>query len=111
MFNADWGVAEDAAMDISNDLATGTTGHWWGVAGYALYDFTDWFQGVVRHEYFDDTDGVRWFDTSVWNTTVTANIKVKENLLFRPEFRYINFAGDDSADEEVIVGAGIEYLF
>ncbi|GJQ49273.1 porin [Candidatus Kuenenia stuttgartiensis] len=111
MFNGDWGVAEDAAMDISSGMATGTTGHWWGVAGYSLYDFTDWFQGVVRYEYLDDTDGVRWFDTSVWDVTVTANIKVRENLLFRPEFRYINFAGDDSADEEVIVGAGVEYLF
>ncbi|MCF6150329.1 MAG: porin [Candidatus Kuenenia sp.] len=110
MFNADWGVAEDAAMDIANGMATGSTGHWWGVAGYGLYDFNDWLQGVVRYEYFDDTDGVRWFDTSVWDVTGTVNIKMRENLLFRPEIRYINFAGDDG-DDEVIVGIGAEYLF
>jgi len=108
-FNADWGTAEDAAMDIGSGMATGTTGHWWGVAAYGMYDFTNWFQGVVRYEYFDDTDGVRFFDTSVWDVTATANIKMRENLLFRPEIRYIDFAGDVS--EEVIVGVGAEYLF
>jgi hypothetical protein len=115
MFNGDWGTAEDAAMDIENGVATGTTGHWWGVAGYALYDFTDWFQGVVRYEYFDDTDGVRYFGQSIWETTVTANIKVRDNLLVRPEYRFNHYSDPESLgfgnEDEHIVGVGVEYLF
>lgn len=115
MLNGDWGIAEDGAMDIANGLALGTTGHWWGVAGYAIYDFTDWVQGVVRYEYFDDTDGVRFFDQSIWETTVTLNVKMRENLLFRPEYRHNNYSRPDVAgvrdSGEDIVGIGIEYLF
>ena len=79
-FNFDWGVAEDGAMDRLAGTMLGSTGHWWGVAGYGLYDFTDRIQGVVRYEYFDDTDGVRWFDQSIWETTVTCNIKIREKI-------------------------------
>ncbi len=115
MFNADWGIAEDAGIDIENGVATGDTGHWWGLAGYAIYDFTDSVQGVVRCEYFDDTDGVRYFGQSVWETTVTANIKVRENLLVRPEYRFNHYADPESiglyGDDEHIVGMGVEYLF
>ncbi|MDR4507125.1 MAG: porin [Candidatus Brocadiaceae bacterium] len=115
MFNADWGTAEDASLDIEGGVANGSTGHWWGVAGYALYDLTDWFQGAVRYEYFDDTDGVRFFGQSVWETTVTANIKMRENLLFRPEYRFNHYADPDSVgrydNDEHILGIGVEYLF
>ena len=133
MFNFDWGTAEDGALrDIDRDgavlsggpdIATGGTGHWWGVAGYALYDFTDRFQGVVRYEYFDDTDGVRFFDQSIWEVTVTGNIKVRENLLIRPEYRHNDYSraistgfsdGDATGkrnDQEDIFGIGIEYIF
>jgi len=115
MLNGDWGIAEDGGLDIENAVATGNTGHWWGAAGYAVYNFTDWFQGVVRYEYLDDTDGVRFFGQSVWETTVTANIKMRENLLFRPEYRFNQYADPESLgfsnDEEHIVGAGVEYLF
>ena len=134
MFNFDWGTAEDGSMDQWLGIMQGSTGHWWGVAGYALYDFTDWCQGVVRAEYFDDTDGVRWFDQSISEVTVTANIKVRENLLIRPEYRVNHFSSpttgsaramaDDNSnpgigdahnhslnDTEHIFGVGIEYLF
>ncbi|ODS33019.1 MAG: hypothetical protein SCARUB_01838 [Candidatus Scalindua rubra] len=134
MFNFDWGTAEDAALedvDKDGDALDGTdtilnsTAHWWGVAAYALYDFTDWFQGVVRYEYFDDTDGVRFFDQSIWETTITTNIKMRENLWFRPEYRHNEYstgfatafdkaAGGDGrrdTDSEDIIGIGIEYVF
>ncbi len=115
ILNGDWGQAQDAAMDIGNGLALGNTGHWWGVAGYALYDFTNWIQGVVRYEYFDDTDGVRFFDQTIWEVTLTCNIKMRENLLFRPEYRFNHYSDPDAIgvhdSSENIYGIGIEYLF
>ncbi|MFQ5965373.1 MAG: outer membrane beta-barrel protein [Candidatus Scalinduaceae bacterium] len=120
-FNFDWGVAEDGNLrtvgTTPGGIVTNTsTGHWWGVAGYGLYDFTDWIQGVIRYEYFDDTDGVRFFGTTIWETTLTCNIKIRENLLFRPEWRYNNYAikalgprGNHTS--ETMFGAGIEYIF
>ena len=115
LFNADWGVAEDGAMTALGGAMKGSTGHWSGVALYGIYDFTDSVQGALRFEYFDDTDGVRYFDQSIWSTTVTANIKMRENLLLRPEYRFVHYADPDSignmGDDEHIVGMGVEYLF
>ncbi|MCF6157251.1 MAG: hypothetical protein E3K32_01475 [wastewater metagenome] len=115
MLNVDWGQAEDAGLDIANGVATGNTGHWFGVAPYAMYDFTDWIQGVIRYEYFDDRDGVRFFDQTIWDVTLTLNIEMRENLLFRPEYRYIHYSDPDAIgvkdSSANIYGIGIEYIF
>ena len=132
--NWDWGQIEDfVAHDINGDgvIDTGASGEtpeglstaqWWGAALYAMYDFTDSQQGALRYSYFDDTDGARAFGRSIWDITYTQNMKVRENLLLRPEVRYIkhNVPGDEepgvgdrgnTADSEFIFTFGTEYVF
>ena len=130
-FNWDHGYIEDfIGHDGNGDgLVNGLSGgHWWSAVGYAMYDFTDTQQGALRYEYFDDTDGARFFDISMWSLTYTHNITVRENLLIRPEVRYNSYSDNTStstgttgslspgdkgntADSETILGVGVEYVF
>ncbi len=125
-FNWDHGYVEDfVGHDSDGDgLVNGTSGaHWWAAVGYAMYDFTDAQQGAFRYEYFDDTDGAKTFGYSMWTLTYTHNITISDHLLLRPEVRYNKFNvpkgenvltnGDKgrSADNETILGVGIEYVF
>ncbi|MGQ3686315.1 MAG: outer membrane beta-barrel protein [Candidatus Loosdrechtia sp.] len=88
--------------------ATGGVGKWWGFSGILSQDITDAFGLALRGEYFDDGDGAmtgvatgagiedslgalvgtREKGLRVWGATLTANIKIRENLLVRPEVRY-----------------------
>lgn len=129
MLNIDYGSVEDGVADLdSSDIVVGTkNGHWWGAAGYAIYDFTDRYQLATRLEYFDDADGLRFFGQTMWDFTATMNIKLHENLLLRPEYRYIHFnedtVGTERGHDEYavsgtgldkdshIVGLGVEYVF
>jgi hypothetical protein len=104
-------------------LVNGTSGaHWWAAVGYAMYDFTDNQMGAFRAEYFDDTDGARFFGISFWTLTYTHNITIADNLLLRPEVRYNKYNTPDgeeivhgdkgnTADDEVILTFGAEYVF
>jgi hypothetical protein len=128
MVNVDWGTASDGvANNVADDgtVLGASTGHWWGVAGYALYDFTDRVQLATRGEYFDDSDGLRFFGQTIWDFTATCNVKVRENLLIRPEYRYIHFNSDSVGtarghaepgnsglgSDSHILGLGVEYVF
>ncbi len=128
----DWnhGQADDASANANyangnNDLGNA---HWWAAVGYAMYDFTDNQMGAVRYEYFDDTDGAKGFDFSMWSLTYTHNITIAENLMIRPEVRYNSFSQDTStttgtigtlrpgdkgndADNETVLALGVEYIF
>jgi maltoporin len=132
-FGANWdhGYIEDfkghagAIEGSSSTKWTGLSGaHWWAVAGYAMYDFTDNQMGALRYEYLDDTDAARTFGNSIWDLTYTHNITVADNLMIRPEVRYIKHNVDDSAeighgkstdnlttDDETILTIGVEYVF
>ncbi|MGR3174035.1 MAG: outer membrane beta-barrel protein [Candidatus Scalindua sp.] len=129
--NWDWGQIEDfIGHDANGDgLVNGlSSGQWWAAVGYVMYDFTDRQQGALRYEYFDDTDGARFFDISMWSLTYTQNITVAENLMIRPEIRYNSYSDNTStstgtvgsltpgdkgntADSETIIGVGVEYVF
>ena len=125
--NFDLGYIEDNHGHDSNGdgLVDGTSGaHWWAAVGYAMYDWTDNQMGAVRYEYFDDTDGARFFGHSFWTLTYTHNITIAENLMLRPEVRYnkhnVGSTGEiahgkatDSltADDETIFTFGAEYVF
>jgi hypothetical protein len=150
-FNFDWGHSDDNVPHDSGGPAQGiyvpvvgdgivdsvSDGHWWAAVGYAMYDFTDAQQGALRYEYADDTDGVKGFGYSMWSLTYTQNMKIRENLMIRPEIRYNHYANDvvvtergvnapevavtpaglDAAkdksrsDSETIIGVGVEYVF
>ena len=50
----DYGHEQDAVSEGPDEDAS-----WQGVAGYARYQFNDWYALAGRAEYFDDSDGVR----------------------------------------------------
>ncbi len=136
-FNWDHGYVEDfkthdgGGMPGLNEAGDGLTdstsgAHWWAAVGYLMYDFTDAQQGAFRYEYFDDTDGAKAFGGSMYSLTYTQNMTVRENLLIRPEVRYNHYSipstpgADDpltpggkgnTADDETIIGVGVEYVF
>ena len=161
-FNLDWGKADDAKVHDSGGTADEATtranvhnphvmiagdgiidstsdAHWFGVAGFAMYDFTDNQMGALRYEYADDTDGAKGFGYSMWSLTYTHNITVADNLMIRPEVRYNHYADpvvfteraanaadtggitnppgqqgpEDKSrkDDETIIGLGVEYVF
>ncbi len=124
-FNMDHGYIQDfVGHDSTGDgYVNGTSGaHWWAVVGYAMYDFTDNQMGAFRAEYFDDTDGARFFGISFWTLTYTHNITIANNLMLRPEVRYNKHnlpSGEEiehgdkgnTATDEVILTYGAEYVF
>ncbi len=131
--NFDLGYIEDfVAHDVNAngivDVNEGLSGaHWWAAAAYAMWDFTDRQMGALRYEYMDDTDTARTFGYSLWDITYTHNITVAENLMLRPEIRYIKHNTIGSADDpdpshgkstdtltndsETILTLGVEYIF
>ena len=74
--------------DYAQDTVAGSTVKWQGVAGYIRYQANDWFAVTPRVEYFDDRDG---FSTGaaqkVKEATVTAEVKSKDGILMRIEYR------------------------
>lgn len=135
--NWDWGYIEDfKAHDGINrpegQAAAGTTitglagAHWWAAAAYFMYDWTDNQMGALRYEYMDDTDHARTFGYSIWDLTYTHNITVADNLMIRPEVRYIKHntpkaedpahgdtdgGGTLNNNSETILTLGVEYVF
>ena len=100
--NFDFGTEEGAEGIGGGFFAspTGRNGTWWGFSGIISQDITDSFGLAFRGEYFDDNDGARTgvMGLQVSEVTLTANIKIRENLLVRPEIRY------DDADQEIFAG-------
>jgi maltoporin len=87
--NGDYATQKDDAPD-------GDDAKWYGIAGYAKYDFSDLFSATIRAEYFNDDDGVRTgTEQEVKEITLTPEFRVAKNLIIRPEYRH------DWSDEEV----------
>jgi hypothetical protein len=92
-------VNTDYATDEKDPLNSGRNSRWYGIAGYAKYDFTDWFSTTIRAEYFDDRDGVRTgIAQKLKEITITPEFRIVKNLLLRPEYRHdwSNRVGFDS---------------
>ncbi len=82
-------VNTDFANEEKDPLSGGRNSRWYGIAGYAKYDFTDWFSTTIRAEYFDDSDGVRTGITQkLKEITITPEFRIVKNLLLRPEYRH-----------------------
>ncbi|UTA70311.1 porin [Emticicia sp. 21SJ11W-3] len=79
---------------------------WGGAAFYAQYAITDKFALGGRYEYFDNLSAIRGLQnskrlgggTSVNSFTLTGNVTISENLLFKPEFRLDSYAKSSLAD-------------
>jgi hypothetical protein len=79
----------DYAHEEKDPLNGARDSEWYGVAGYAKYDFTDFFSASIRAEYFNDKDGVRTgIAQELKEITLTAEFKLVKNLLVRPEYRH-----------------------
>jgi hypothetical protein len=107
--NADYATQKDIAAD-------GSDGKWYGVAGYAKYDFSDLFSAAIRGEYFKDDDGVRTgTEQSVKEITITPEFRVAKNLIIRPEYRHDwsdekAFDSGTSKNQDTI-GLGVMYTW
>lgn len=90
-------------------------GQWWGFSGIVTRDITDSVGVALRGEYFDDRDGARLgvSHLDLWEITLTANIKIRENLLVRPEVRYDEGSEDvfNGRDNELTTAIDFAYLF
>ncbi len=80
--NTDYATEEHSAAD-------GGTAKWYGIAGYAKYDFSDLFSSTIRAEYFDDKDGVRTGTSQkLKEITFTPEFRVAKAIIIRPEYRH-----------------------
>jgi len=98
--NVDYGWEKKEAALVGAGLSN-TTAKWWGIAGYAAYEWTEKLRTSFRAEYFEDSDSVRTaaqapgLKTSVWETTATVRYKIWQGLMARVEYRH------DQANEKV----------
>ncbi len=89
-------------------LAGGKDAKWYGIAGYAKYDFTKLFSLSARAEYFNDQDGVRTnVAQHLKEITVTPELRVIDNLIVRPEYRHDwsnvkSFDSDNKKNQDTI---------
>jgi len=95
--------------------ASSRNGEWWGISTILGYDFTDSVGIALRREYFEDKDGARMGvnDLNIWETTFTTNIKIRQNLLVRPEIRYdqANQGIFGGTDNELTTAIDVAYMF
>ncbi len=95
--DAAYGHEEREAFLEALGTRVDTDAAWWGVAGYAAYDWTDRLRTALRQEYFQDTDGARTGFGKMLrlsSTTATAQYKIWKGLVGRLEYRH------DHADEK-----------
>jgi hypothetical protein len=75
---------------------------WWGVAGYAKYNWSPKTNFAVRYEYYDDPQGYTGlvFGDRGWAQEVTGtySYNLTSALLFRGEYRY-DFASEPIFDQ------------
>jgi hypothetical protein len=82
--NFDYGQEAHAAP-------SGGDASWWGLAGYAAYDWTEKLRTAARLEYFRDRDGFRTGfgrDLGVYEGTLTLQYKIWRGLVGRLEYRH-----------------------
>jgi hypothetical protein len=92
--NVDYGWEDHEASLVAAATRSDTTATWWGVAGYAAYDWTEKLRTAVRAEYFADPESVRTAArafgtrTTLWETTATVQYKIWRGLVGRVEYRH-----------------------
>lgn len=93
-------ITEKFLLGVNAAYGTQDKKSWGGAAVYAQVAFTDKFGLGARYEYFDNASGIRGLrnpnrpndGTSVNSFTLTGNVIISENLLFKPEFRLDSYA-------------------
>ena len=98
-------ITEKFLLGLNAAYGTQDKKSWGGAALYAQIALTDKFALGGRYEYFDNLSGIRGLKnpgrlgggTSVNSFTLTGNVTLSENLLFKPEFRVDSFAKSSMA--------------
>ncbi|MEQ1798898.1 MAG: outer membrane beta-barrel protein [Lacibacter sp.] len=67
--------------------SAGSSASWYGSALYINVSPVEKFGFCVRGEYFSDNDGVAGFGTSLFDATLSLNIKPVKGIMIVPEFR------------------------
>ncbi len=86
-------ITEKFLLGVNATYGTENKESWGGAAIYAQASLTEKFGLGVRYEYFDNKSGIRSLKnreemgTSVNSFTLTGNVIISDNLLFKPEFR------------------------
>jgi hypothetical protein len=74
--------------DYGRDKESGATVKWQGFAGYLRLQPTAWFALSPRAEYYNDSEGfTSGMAQKIKEVTVTGELKSKEGMLFRLEYR------------------------
>ena len=108
-----------ANVDYGKDTVAGDAVHWDGIAGYARIQANKWLAVPPRFEWFQDPQG---FMTGAAQTlkelTLTSEVKVAGNILWRIEFRrdisdVASFKQDTGAfvKHQNTIGFGLLYSF
>jgi hypothetical protein len=90
----------------------GSANSWWGSALYLNVDPSEVIGFTVRGEYFSDKKSVAGFGTSIFDATLSLNIKPAAGLIIIPEFRLdsgknpLYFKNDDSPANPTSKSAG-----
>jgi hypothetical protein len=98
--NLTFTINADYANEEKDPLNGNKNSRWYGISGYAKYDFTDWFSTSIRAEYFGDSNGVRTgIAQSLKGITFTPEFRIVKNLLVRPEYRH-DWSNKDGFDSK-----------
>ena len=96
---------------------TPANAEWYGLAGFALYEFSDRLTAVLRGEVFRDVNGVRTgYNDTYFETTLGLIIKPRPWLWFRPEVRWDWANGepvynDEKSNHQFTYGFDMIFLF
>ncbi|MFN3849910.1 MAG: porin [Spirosomataceae bacterium] len=102
-------ITEKFLLGLNAAYGTQAGASWGGAALYSNVSITDKFGLGIRYEYFDNKQGARALlnskgeGTSVNSFTLTGNVIISDNLLFKPEFRldsYAKVAGTEAGQFE-----------
>lgn len=97
-------ITEKFLLGVNAAYGTQNKLSWGGAAVYTQLSLSDKFGLGARYEYFDNKDGARYLlnadgdGTSVNSFTLTGNVIISDNLLFKPEFRLDSYAKSKSGD-------------
>jgi hypothetical protein len=84
--NDKFGLGYDGTVKSVNPPA-GSSASWYGSALYINVSPVEKFGFTVRGEYFSDDKGVAGFGTSLFDATLSFNIKPVKGIMIVPEFR------------------------
>jgi hypothetical protein len=81
-----FGIGYDGTVKSVNP-EIGSTESWWASALYLNFDPSEKIGITARGEYFSDKKAVAGFGTSLFDATLSFNLKPTSNIMIIPEFR------------------------